>query len=132
MRSLEEMERWVRTAADWRVSLIDSDTRLTATSGKNRRRRYNVHIAVGSEHHLIVVHEVKSAMIEPNSSRQAGKTQRYFTGCRRIAVENRVVVAPVRTVAERKARSLGKRVGCQRTRLADRSPKRQEAICFPP
>jgi len=114
------------------VSLTDPDARSKATSGKGTGVvRDNAHVAVGSEHHLIVAHIAKSAMIKPNSSRQAGKTPRYSMGLRRSAFENGVVLAP--HGPSRKGGSEPRKPGgMSQTTLADRSPSCQEAICFPP
>jgi hypothetical protein len=59
MRALKVMEQTVQDAPDQQVSLTDPDARSMATSGKGTATvGYNVQIAVDTEHHLIVAHEV--------------------------------------------------------------------------
>ena len=59
MQSLKEMEQTVRDAPDQQVSLTDPDARSMATSGRGTGVvGYNVQIAVDTEYHLIVAHEV--------------------------------------------------------------------------
>ena len=62
MGSLKEMERQVKAEPDKQVSLTDPDARSMATSGKGTGTvGYNVQLAVDTEHHLIVAHEVSNA-----------------------------------------------------------------------
>ena len=59
MQSLKEIGQQVEAAPDKQVSLTDPDARSMATSGKGTGIvGYNVQIAVDTEHHLIVAHEV--------------------------------------------------------------------------
>ena len=59
MQALKAMEQTVQDAPDQQVSLTDPDARSMATSGKGTATvGYNVQIAVDTEHHLIVAHEV--------------------------------------------------------------------------
>src|SRR3954462_11116898 len=59
MQALKVMEQRVQDAPDQQVSLTDPDARSMATSGKGTATvGYNVQIAVDTEHHLIVAHEV--------------------------------------------------------------------------
>ena len=59
MQCLKEMEQTVQAAPDQQVSLTDPDARSMATSGRGTGVvGYNVQIAVDTEHHLIVTHEV--------------------------------------------------------------------------
>src|SRR6201988_3976232 len=59
MQALKAMEQTVHDAPDQQVSLTDPDARSMATSGKGTATvGYNVQIAVDTEHHLIVAHEV--------------------------------------------------------------------------
>src|SRR5215471_5024993 len=59
MQSLKEMEQTVHDAPDQQVSVTDLDSRSMATSGRGSGVvGYNVQVAVDTEHHLIVMHEV--------------------------------------------------------------------------
>jgi hypothetical protein len=58
MQRLAAMER-LMLAPDQQISLTDPDSRSMATSGRGSGVvGYNVQIAVDTEHHLIVTHEV--------------------------------------------------------------------------
>jgi transposase len=59
MRRLEGLEARMLAAPDQQVSLTDPDSRSMATSGRGSGVvGYNVQVAVDTEHHLIVTHEV--------------------------------------------------------------------------
>ncbi len=59
MRRLERLKVEMLAAPDQQISLTDPDARSMATSGRGSGVvGYNVQIAVESNHHLIVVHEV--------------------------------------------------------------------------
>ena len=59
MRRLEELEVQMLAAPDQQISLTDPDSRSMATSGRGSGVvGYNVQVAVDTEHHLIVTHEV--------------------------------------------------------------------------
>jgi hypothetical protein len=59
MRRLEELEARMLAAPDRQISLTDPDSRSMATSGRGSGVvGYNVQVAVDTEHHLIVTHEV--------------------------------------------------------------------------
>jgi transposase len=59
MRRLEELEARMLAAPDRQISLTDPDARSMATSGRGSGVvGYNVQVAVDTEHHLIVTHEV--------------------------------------------------------------------------
>src|SRR6202047_3858658 len=59
MQRLATMERLMLASPDQQISLTDPDSRSMATSGRGSGVvGYNVQIAVDTEHHLIVTHEV--------------------------------------------------------------------------
>jgi hypothetical protein len=59
MRRLDGLEASMLAAPDQQISLTDPDSRSMATSGRGSGVvGYNVQVAVDTEHHLIVTHEV--------------------------------------------------------------------------
>jgi hypothetical protein len=59
MRRLEGLEARMLAAPEQQISLTDPDSRSMATSGRGSGVvGYNVQVAVDTEHHLIVTHEV--------------------------------------------------------------------------
>src|ERR671925_272881 len=59
MQRLAAMEKVMLASPDQQISLTDPDTRSMATSGRGSGVvGYNVQVAVDTEHHLIVTHEV--------------------------------------------------------------------------
>jgi transposase len=59
MQDLKAMARRVEAAPDQQVSITDPDARSMATSGRGSGMvGYNVQVAVDTEHHLIVAHEI--------------------------------------------------------------------------
>ena len=59
MAELAAMERRLQASPDKQVSLTDPDSRSMATSGRGSGVvGYNVQVAVETEHHLIIAHEV--------------------------------------------------------------------------
>jgi transposase len=59
MRRLQGLEARMQAAPDQQISLTDPDSRSMATSGRGSGVvGYNVQVAVDTEHHLIVTHEV--------------------------------------------------------------------------
>jgi transposase len=59
MRRLKGLEARMLAAPDQQISLTDPDSRAMATSGRGSGVvGYNVQVAVDTEHHLIVTHEV--------------------------------------------------------------------------
>ena len=59
MRKLEAYEKEMLASPDQQISLTDPDCRSMATSGRGSGVvGYNVQVAVNTEHHLIIAHEV--------------------------------------------------------------------------
>jgi transposase len=59
MERLKGLEAQMRAAPDQQISLTDPDSRSMATSGRGSGVvGYNVQVAVDTEHHLIVTHQV--------------------------------------------------------------------------
>ena len=62
MSRLEVLDAQMRNTPDQQISLTDPDARSMATSGRGSGVvGYNVQVAVDTEHHLIVTHEVITA-----------------------------------------------------------------------
>src|SRR6201987_2650223 len=59
MAKLATIERQMRASPDQQISLTDPDSRSMATSGRGSGVvGYNVQVAVDTDHHLIIAHEV--------------------------------------------------------------------------
>jgi transposase len=62
MQKLEAIEKQVLASPDKQISLTDPDSRSMATSGRGSGVvGYNVQVAVDTEHHLIIHHEVTNS-----------------------------------------------------------------------
>ena len=62
MQRLAEMEKLMLASPDQQISLTDPDSRSMATSGRGSGMvGYNVQVAVETEHHLIIAHEVTNS-----------------------------------------------------------------------
>jgi len=62
MKKLETLEKQMLASPDQQISLTDPDSRSMATSGRGSGMvGYNVQIAVETEHHIIVAHDVTNA-----------------------------------------------------------------------
>jgi transposase len=62
MQRLSAMEKQMLASPDQQISLTDPDSRSMATSGRGSGVvGYNVQVAVETEHHLIVTHEVTNS-----------------------------------------------------------------------
>jgi transposase len=77
MRRLEGLKAEMLAAPDQQISLTDPDARSMATSGRGSGVvGYNVQIAVDTEHHLIVTHEVTNDGTDRSQlSRMANQTK---------------------------------------------------------
>ena len=62
MQRLAAMEKMMLASPDQQISLTDPDSRSMATSGRGSGVvGYNVQVAVDTEHHLIIAHEVTNS-----------------------------------------------------------------------
>jgi hypothetical protein len=61
MGKLAVYEKQMLASLDQQISLTDPDSRSMATSGRGSGVGYNVQVAVDTEHHLIVTHEVTNS-----------------------------------------------------------------------
>jgi len=62
MQKLDAYEKQMLASADQQISLTDPDCRSMATSGRGSGVvGYNVQVAVDTEHHLIIAHEVTNS-----------------------------------------------------------------------
>src|SRR6201984_1082833 len=85
MQALKVMEQAVQDAPDQQVSLTDPDARSMATSGKGTATvGYNVQIAVDTEHHLIVAHEVINQGYDRHQLAPLALKAQRATGCEQI------------------------------------------------
>ena len=77
MRRLEGLKAEMLAAPDQQISLTDPDSRSMATSGRGSGVvGYNVQVAVDTEHHLIVTHEVTNDGTDRSQlSHMANKTK---------------------------------------------------------
>ena len=86
MQSLKEMEQTVRDAPDQQVSLTDPDARSMATSGRGTGVvGYNVQIAVDTEYHLIVAHEVINQGHDRSQLAPMALKAQEAMGCEQVA-----------------------------------------------
>jgi transposase len=86
MQSLKEMEQTVRDAPDQQVSLTDPDARSMATSGRGTGVvGYNVQIAVDTEYHLIVAHEVINQGHDRSQLAPMALKAQQAMGCEQVA-----------------------------------------------
>jgi len=76
---LKAIEKQMLASPDQQVSLTDPDSRSMATSGRGSGIvGYNVQVAVDTEHHLIVVHEVTNSGTGRNLQTWASRPRRYW------------------------------------------------------
>ena len=91
MRRLKGLEARMLAAPDQQISLTDPDSRSMATSGRGSGVvGYNVQVAVDTEHHLIVTHEVTNVGSDRSQlARVAKKTKATLQTDALEAVANR-------------------------------------------
>ena len=74
MKRLEVYERKMLASPDQQISLTDPDSRSMATSGRGSGVvGYNVQVAVETENHLIVTHEVTTSGSDRSQLARVGK-----------------------------------------------------------
>jgi transposase len=85
MQALKVMQQTVQDSPDQQVSLTDPDARSMATSGKGTATvGYNVQIAVDTQHHLIVAHEVINQGYDRHQLAPMALKAQHATGCEQI------------------------------------------------
>jgi transposase len=81
MRRLAAMEKQMLASPDQQISLTDPDSRSMATSGRGSGVvGYNVQVAVETEHHLIVTHEVTNSGSDRAQLANMGRQARVALG----------------------------------------------------
>ena len=74
MKRLEAYEKKMLASPDQQISLTDPDSRSMATSGRGSGVvGYNVQVAVETENHLIVTHEVTTSGLDRSQLARVGK-----------------------------------------------------------
>ena len=81
MERLAAMEKQMLASPDQQISLTDPDSRSMATSGRGSGVvGYNVQVAVETEHHLIVTHEVTNSGSDRAQLANMGRQAREALG----------------------------------------------------
>ena len=81
MQRLSAMEKQMLASPDQQISLTDPDSRSMATSGRGSGVvGYNVQVAVETEHHLIVTHEVTNSGSDRAQLANMGRQAREALG----------------------------------------------------
>src|SRR6201993_3205800 len=81
MQRLAAMERIMLASPDQQISLTDPDSRSMATSGRGSGVvGYNVQVAVDTEHHLIIAHEVTNSGSDRAQLANMGKQAKAVLG----------------------------------------------------
>lgn len=81
MQRLTAMEKQMLASPDQQISLTDPDSRSMATSGRGSGVvGYNVQVAVETEHHLIVTHEVTNSGSDRAQLANMGRQAREALG----------------------------------------------------
>jgi transposase len=85
MKRLEAYEKKMLASPDQQVSLTDPDSRSMATSGRGSGVvGYNVQVAVETENHLIVTHEVTTSGSDRSQLARVGKAAKAVLGADRL------------------------------------------------
>jgi transposase len=113
MGKLAAYEKQMLASPDQQISLTDPDSRSMATSGRGSGVvGYNVQVAVDTEHHLIVAHEVTNT--------GSDRAQLANIACRAKAV---LGVEKLEAVADRGYYSSDEILGCDKAGIAVTLPK---------
>jgi transposase len=81
MKKLEAYEQAMLASPDQQISLTDPDSRSMATSGRGSGVvGYNVQVAVDTEHHLIIAHEVTNSGSDRAQLANMGKQAKAVLG----------------------------------------------------
>ena len=85
MKRLESYEKKMLASLDQQISLTDPDSRSMATSGRGSGVvGYNVQVAVETENHLIVTHEVTTSGPDRSQLARIGKAAKSVLGTDRL------------------------------------------------
>ena len=85
MQKLEAIEKQVLASPDKQISLTDPDSRSMATSGRGSGVvGYNVQIAVETEHHLIVHHDVTNVGSDRSQLANTAKATKEVLGADKL------------------------------------------------
>src|SRR4030095_16110925 len=85
MQRLSAMEKQMLASPDQQISLTDPDRRSMATSGRGSGVvGYNVQVAVETEHHLIVTHEVTNSGSDRAQLANMGRQAREALGVEKL------------------------------------------------
>ena len=85
MQRLSAMEKQMLASPDQQISLTDPDSRSMATSGRGSGVvGYNVQVAVETEHHLIVTHEVTNSGSDRAQLANMGRQAREALGVEKL------------------------------------------------
>ena len=87
MGKLAAIEKQMLASPDQQFSLTDPDSRSMATSGRGSGVvGYNVQVAVDTEHHLIVTHEVTNTGSDRSQLARVGKAAKAVMGAETLEV----------------------------------------------
>ena len=85
MMRLEAYERQMLASPDQQISLTDPDSRSMATSGRGSGVvGYNVQVAVETDNHLIITHEVTTSGSDRSQLARVGKAAKAVMGADRL------------------------------------------------